>query len=92
MNKIKVMIVDDQLIVREGLKKLLELSDNIEVVAEADSGLECIEIIEHENPDVIFMDIKKLIATVKKTKLHITDAVKHIILINVFVNNLFILL
>ncbi|MBT8351109.1 MAG: response regulator transcription factor [Deltaproteobacteria bacterium] len=58
MHKIKVMIVDDQLIVREGLKKLLELSNNIEVVAEADNGLECIEIIEHESPDVIFMDIK----------------------------------
>jgi len=58
MKKIRVMIVDDQLIVREGLKKLLEISDNIEVVAEASSGLDCIELIEKAKPKIILMDIK----------------------------------
>jgi len=52
------MIVDDHLVVREGLRQLLELEDDIEVVAEAGSGLECLEIIETSCPDLIFMDIR----------------------------------
>jgi DNA-binding NarL/FixJ family response regulator len=58
MDKIKIMIVDDQLIVREGLKKLLEISDDIKVVAEASNGFECLEFIEETKPKVILMDIK----------------------------------
>ena len=58
MDKIKIMIVDDQLIVREGLKKLLEISDDIKVVAEASNGLECIDFIKITRPKVILMDIK----------------------------------
>lgn len=58
MNKIRVMIVDDQLIVREGLKKLLEISDHIRVVAEASSGLDCIDLLEKVKPEIVLMDIK----------------------------------
>ena len=58
MDKIKIMIVDDQIIVREGLKKLLEISDDIKVVAEASNGFECLEVIEKIRPKVILMDIK----------------------------------
>lgn len=58
MNKIKVMIVDDHLVVREGLRQLLELEDDIEVVAEAGSGLECLDIVDSSCPDLIFMDIR----------------------------------
>ncbi len=52
------MIVDDHLVVREGLKKLLALEENIEVVAEASSGLECLQIIDQLTPDLIFMDVR----------------------------------
>ncbi len=58
MKKINVMIVDDHLVVREGLRQLLELEDDIEVVAEAGSGLECLDRLEESCPDVIFMDIR----------------------------------
>ena len=58
MKKIKVMIVDDHLVVREGLKQLLGIEDNIEVIAEAGSGLECLNLINKLNPDIIFMDIR----------------------------------
>lgn len=58
MKKTKVMIVDDHLVVREGLRQLLELEDDIEVVAEAGSGLECLGILETSCPDLIFMDIR----------------------------------
>lgn len=58
MSTLRVMIVDDHLVVREGLKQLLEVGGDIEVVAEASSGLECLEFVERQVPDIIFMDIK----------------------------------
>lgn len=58
MHKIKLMIVDDHVMIREGLKQLLSLEDDIEIVAEASSGLECLELLEKHDVDVILMDIK----------------------------------
>jgi len=56
--KIKIMIVDDHPVVREGLKQLLEIDDDTEVVAEASSGLECLQLLERYCPDIVFMDVK----------------------------------
>jgi DNA-binding NarL/FixJ family response regulator len=58
MDKIKVMIVDDHSMVREGLKQLLGMDDNIEIIAEANNGLKCLQLMERFHPDIIFMDIK----------------------------------
>jgi two-component system response regulator DegU len=58
MDKITVMLVDDHLLVREGLRQLLEIEEDIEVIAEAGSGLECLEMIEKAIPDLIFMDVR----------------------------------
>jgi DNA-binding NarL/FixJ family response regulator len=58
MAKIKVMIVDDHLVVRQGLKQLIEIEDDIEVTAEAGDGLECLKLLEICCPDLIFMDIE----------------------------------
>jgi len=58
LRKIRVMIVDDHLVVREGLKQLLEINDEIEVVAEATNGLECLDRVGDYNPDIVFIDIK----------------------------------
>jgi DNA-binding NarL/FixJ family response regulator len=58
MSKIKVMIVDDHTIVREGLKQLVSLEEDIEVVAEARNGLECLQLIDSVRPDLIFMDVR----------------------------------
>ena len=58
MDKIRVMIVDDHLVVREGLKQLLEIEEDIRVVAEAGSGLECLEMMEKTLPDLVFMDVR----------------------------------
>ncbi len=58
MNKIKVMIVDDQALIREGLKMILSLSNEIEVIMEASNGKEAFESLKQENPDVILMDIR----------------------------------
>jgi two-component system response regulator DegU len=58
MNKTKVMIVDDHSMVREGLKQLLGVDGDIEVIAEASSGLECLQLMERFSPDIVFMDVK----------------------------------
>ena len=58
MHKIKIVIVDDHVVVREGLKQLLSLEEDMEVVAEAGSGLECLGLLEEFCPDIIFMDIR----------------------------------
>jgi two-component system NarL family response regulator len=58
MEKIKILIVDDHPIVREGLKALLELEKDFLVVGETSSGSECFKKIEEKCPDVILLDIK----------------------------------
>lgn len=58
MQKIKVFIVDDQQMVREGLRRMLELEDSINVVGEACSGEECLAKIDRLDPDIILMDVR----------------------------------
>ncbi|TRY31858.1 response regulator transcription factor [Aliiglaciecola sp. M165] len=60
---IKVMVVDDQTLVREGIKSLLSLSDKIQVVAEAADGQQALDEICLQNPDVVLMDIRMPIKT-----------------------------
>ncbi len=55
---IRVMITDDHLIVREGLRLILETADDIEVVGEAVDGAECLELVAKLNPQVILMDLQ----------------------------------
>ena len=57
MKKIKVMIVDDHSLIREGLKQLLEFDGSIEVVGEASNGIECLEKIDSVHPEVLLLDI-----------------------------------
>lgn len=54
---IRVMIVDDHAIVREGLRTLLSEEDNIEVVGEASNGAESVTMAAQLRPDVILMDL-----------------------------------
>lgn len=58
MTKIRLLIVDDQPIIREGLKSLLTLSEDIEVVGEANHGEEAISKIAECQPQVVLMDIR----------------------------------
>ncbi len=58
MKNIKVLIVDDQKILQDGLKAILETDSDIIVVSTASSGKAAIEIIESSRPDVILMDIR----------------------------------
>ncbi|TDC44754.1 response regulator transcription factor [Actinomadura sp. KC345] len=55
---IRVAIVDDQALVRGGFAMILQIHDDIEVVAEAGTGTEAIEAARRHRPDVILMDIR----------------------------------
>jgi DNA-binding NarL/FixJ family response regulator len=55
---IKVLLVDDHKVVREGLRRILEMDNGIEVVGEAKSGEEAITKADSLLPDVIVMDLK----------------------------------
>jgi two-component system, NarL family, response regulator YdfI len=55
---IRVMITDDHLIVREGLRLILETADDIEVVGEAVDGADCLRLAPTLKPDVILMDLQ----------------------------------
>src|SRR5262249_51278315 len=58
MPEIRVMLVDDHEIVRQGLKSLLERREHIQVVAEAGSVAEAVEAAARTQPDVIVMDVR----------------------------------
>ncbi|THF72948.1 response regulator [Cohnella fermenti] len=53
----KVMIVDDHFYIREGIKLILETNESFRVEAEANDGVEALELLQSEKPDVILMDL-----------------------------------
>lgn len=55
---IKIIIADDQMLTREGLRTILNLEDDIDVVGVARNGLEAVEITELLQPDLVLMDIQ----------------------------------
>ena len=57
MAKIRVLVVDDHTIVRDGICALLALTGDIEVVGEATNGSEALKMVKEFNPDVVIMDI-----------------------------------
>jgi two-component system, NarL family, response regulator DegU len=54
---INIVIADDHSMIREGLKQLLELDENIKVVAEAPDGLEAIKMVKEYKPNILLLDI-----------------------------------
>lgn len=57
MNKIRIVIVDDHEIVRQGLTGFLGLQDDIEIVAEGSDGEEAIALSEKYKPDILLLDL-----------------------------------
>ena len=55
---IRVLLVDDQTLVRQGVRSLLSLAEGIEVVAEASDGRQAVEMIPQVAPDVVLMDMR----------------------------------
>jgi DNA-binding NarL/FixJ family response regulator len=58
MKKIRIVIAEDQMLTREGLKMILDLEEDMEVVGAAKNGLEACELTEKLQPDLVLMDIQ----------------------------------
>ena len=57
MDKIKVLIVDDHTLMRQGLSRILSLESDIQVVGEAKDGVECLQLVKSLRPDVTLLDL-----------------------------------
>ena len=55
---IRIMVADDHPVVREGIRKLLELEDGLQVVGEASDGREVLEMVGQLHPDIVLLDLK----------------------------------
>jgi len=59
MNRvIKILLVDDQSLFREGLRTLLEVQPDFQVIGEASNGEEALRLAATEQPDVVLMDLR----------------------------------
>lgn len=57
MNKRRILVVDDHMVVREGLKLIFETEENYEIVGEAENGEKALVLIEQLNPDLVLLDL-----------------------------------
>lgn len=73
MDKIKVVIADDHSLMRQGVKQILELEKDIEVIGQAANGQEALDIIKLLNPDVVLLDINMPVLNGVKTLKTIKD-------------------
>lgn len=70
MSKIRLILADDHAVVRSGLRMLLEAQSDIEIIGEAESGTEAVDLVESLKPDIILMDIQMPgISGIEATKL-----------------------
>jgi len=58
MNRIRLLIADDQTLMRDGLKTIFDLEEDIDVVGTAENGEQALEMTERLKPDVVLMDIR----------------------------------
>lgn len=57
MNKIRILVVEDQNIVREGMVAILSLQPDMEIVGEAENGIQAVQLARKTKPDVILLDM-----------------------------------
>ena len=85
MQTIKIILADDHNIVREGLRALLQTDRGIEIVAEAEDGIQAVQLVKTFMPDLVLMDIlmphlngldatRQIIATVPTTRVLILSS------------------
>jgi NarL family two-component system response regulator LiaR len=78
MKKIRILVVDDESVVREGVVAILSYQPDFEVVAEAENGLQALEAARKTKPDVVLLDMvmpkQDGLATIPKLKEMLPDA------------------
>jgi NarL family two-component system response regulator LiaR len=89
MKKIRVLLVEDQAVVREGLAAILSYVSDIEVVGQAKDGIEAVEMLSETRPDVILLDLvmprQDGLATIPIIKEKLPEA--HILVLTSFADN-----
>jgi NarL family two-component system response regulator LiaR len=89
MKKIRVLLVEDQAVVREGLAAILSYVSDIEVVGQAKDGIEAVEMLNETRPDVILLDLvmprQDGLATIPIIKEKLPEA--HILVLTSFADN-----
>lgn len=75
---IKVMIADDHVLIRQGIKQILEFDGKVEVVAEVSDGVHCLDMLKQITPDLLLLDINmpnkdglQVLEEIKKNKMNI---------------------
>jgi two-component system, NarL family, response regulator LiaR len=78
MKKIRILVVDDESVVREGLVAILSYQQDLEVVADVDNGIQAVELARKTKPDVILLDMvmprQDGLATIPKLKEIVPEA------------------
>jgi len=89
MKKIRVLLVEDQAVVREGLAAILSYVSDIEVVGQAKDGIEAVEMLKETHPDVILLDLvmprQDGLTTIPLIKEKLPEA--HILVLTSFADN-----
>jgi NarL family two-component system response regulator LiaR len=89
MNKIRILVVDDQNVVRDGVVTMLSFQPDMEVVGEAENGIQALKVAKKNRPDVVlldmFMPLQDGLTTITKLKESIPDI--HILVLTSFAEN-----
>jgi two-component system nitrate/nitrite response regulator NarL len=55
---IRILVADDHAIFRDGLRKLLEVADDVQIIGEASNGVECVKMLQKLKPDILLLDLR----------------------------------
>lgn len=88
MTAIRVLVADDQRVVREGLVVLVGLCEGVEVVGAARDGLEAIAMVEERRPDVVLMDLRMPeLGGVEATRRIVADASARVVVLTTYADD-----
>lgn len=74
MSKIRLVIADDQTLMRDGLQTIINLEDDMEVVGLADNGAAALELVREHRPDLVLMDVRMpVLDGIEATKLILAE-------------------